>query len=110
MTSARKSQTAKRKRYPIRELLAFNQAGARLVIVDGEGFILNGKEHRHISRPSLLVLLEENWITQPSRVTDDLALSSLTSLGRAKAKALEAARRAYTQLEFSLCDESFSDE
>jgi hypothetical protein len=72
--------------------------GARLLLVGGTAFILNGKAHTHVREAVYKALLEKGWITSPRQIVPDLAESNVTSAGYARLAAMEAHRRKYTQL------------
>jgi hypothetical protein len=76
--------------------------GARLILISGTAFILNGKKHIHMREAIYKVLLEEGWITQPRPIASDLAESSVTREGYARLAAIDAHNRKYTQLMFAL--------
>jgi hypothetical protein len=77
--------------------------GARLILVSGTAFILNGKKHIHMREAIYKkVLLEEGWITHPRPIASDLAESSVTREGYTRLSAIDAHNSKYTQLMFAL--------
>jgi hypothetical protein len=76
--------------------------GARLMLVDGTAFILNGKEHTHMREATYSSLLEEGWITSPRHIAPGIEESSVTRQGYAQIVAIDAQKRGYTQLMFAL--------
>lgn len=81
-------------------LLAATRPGARLLVVSGTAFLLNGKEHRHIQERAFSALIDAGWITQPRQIESTIAESTVTTAGYCIAQSLEAQKRAYKQLEF----------
>lgn len=83
----------------VRTLLLAARPGARVLLVGGKAFILNGKEHTYISDRTYDALIEREWMTRPRQIEGDLAPCSITVAGYAAATAIDGQHRKYRQLE-----------
>lgn len=98
-------QTKRKRKTPANLIPALQLAarpGARLILVEGVVFILNGKTHTHMREAVYKALLEEGWIASPRPIASDIAESCVTRAGYARLAAIDAHKRKYTQLMFAL--------
>ncbi|MGH2478375.1 MAG: toprim domain-containing protein, partial [Ktedonobacteraceae bacterium] len=96
----RRSKTPK-KVFPVRSLLLLHQ-NFHLLSIEGESFLIKGKEHRHVRQSEYAALLELGWIGPACVIAEGMESNEITPEGRRIAIQMEDQNRGYSQLYFDL--------
>jgi hypothetical protein len=99
-TNRTRSKTPK-KVFPVRSLLLLHQH-FRLLSIEGETFLIKGKEHRHVRQSEYDALLELGWISPTRVIAEGLESNEITPEGHRIAIQIEDQKRGYSQLYFDL--------
>lgn len=104
----RKTKTPK-KVFPVRALLLLHQ-NFRLLSIEGEAFLIKGKEHRHVRQSEYAALLELGWVGPTRVIAEGLESNEITAEGHRIAIQIEDQGRGYYQLYFDLPEFDETDE